>query len=134
LVDVAPITVLIADGRARVRYALGVLLRRQAGIVVVGEADQAESLIEQAESLCPDLVLVDWGLPGLTNGRSIQTLRRRCPEISLIVLSGSPEAQQAALDAGADDFVNKTESAEHLLSTIEQCCGGSTPQATEASK
>lgn len=124
-VEVAVKRVLIADGRTRVRYALGVLLRRQAGIEIVGEADRAESLIEQIEILCPDLVLVDWGLPGLTNGRSMQRLRTRCPEISMIVLSGTPEARQAALEAGADDFINKTESAEHLLSRIEQCCRGS---------
>jgi two-component system KDP operon response regulator KdpE len=100
----------------------------------VGEADQAESLIDQAESLCPDLVLVDWGLPGLTNGSSMQKLRTRCPDTSLIVLSGSPDAEQAAMEAGADDFINKTDSAAHLLSRIEQCCRESEQRQSGESK
>lgn len=114
--------VLIADDRARVRFALGVLLGKLENIVVVGEVADAESLMEQSRECHPDLVLVDWDLPGLKEGSFIKMLQKGCPETKLVVLSGQPEARASALRAGADEFVNKTESPRRLLLVIESCC------------
>jgi two-component system, NarL family, invasion response regulator UvrY len=117
-----PTRVLIADGRARVRFGLRTLLDKASDVEVVGEVEEAEDLIEEIEACCADLVLVDWGLPGLEDAALIETLREICPGVGLIVLSGHPEVKQAALQAGADAFVNKTESPVYLLSVIENCC------------
>ena len=57
--------ILIADDQPKVRFAMRVLLDRQPGLVVVGEAVHADSLLAQAAKACPDLVLLDWELPGL---------------------------------------------------------------------
>ena len=110
--------VLIADGREKVRFALNVLLGREEFIEVVGEAVAADSLMQQIQICSPDLILVDWGLPGLADGPSLQAIRQKCPNAALIVLSGRPEAEEEAVLAGADAFVNKTESPAHLLSVI----------------
>ena len=118
----SPTRVLIADGRARVRFGLRTLLDKASDVEVVGEVEEADDLVEKIEACCADLVLVDWGLPGLENAALIETLRETCPEVGLIVLSGHPEVRQAALQAGADAFVNKTESPVYLLSVIEDCC------------
>jgi DNA-binding NarL/FixJ family response regulator len=118
----SPAKVIIADGRARVRFGLRTLLDRTSDVDVVGEVEKADDLIETIEAYCADLVLVDWGLPGFENEALIKTLREAYPEIGLIVLSGHPEVRQAALNAGADAFVNKTESPIYLLSVIEECC------------
>ncbi len=118
----SPTRVLIADGRARVRFGLRTLLDKASDVEVVGEVEKAEDLIEEIEACCAELVLVDWGLPGLENTELVEALRKACPEVGLIVLSGHPEVRQAALQAGADAFVNKTESPVHLLSVIDQCC------------
>ena len=119
----SPTKVLIADGRARVRFGLRTLLDKASDVEVVGEVEEAEDLIEEIEACCAELVLVDWGLPGLENTTLMETLREACPGVGLIVLSGHPEVKQAALEAGADAFVNKTESPVYLLSVIEDCCG-----------
>ncbi len=118
----SPTRVLIADGRARVRFGLRILLDKQSNVEVVGEVEEAEDLIKEIEACCAELVLVDWGLPGLENAALIEALREACPGVGLIVLSGHPEVRQAALAAGADAFVNKTESPVYLLSVIEDCC------------
>jgi len=65
---------------------------------------------------------VDWGLPGLEDGSLIEALLQACPDTKLIVLSGRPEVKEAAMQAGADAFVNKMETPVHLLSVIEDCC------------
>jgi CheY-like chemotaxis protein len=40
----------------------------------------------------------------------------------VIALSGRPEARQAALEAGVDDFVSKVDPPNRLLAAIERCC------------
>lgn len=113
--------ILLADNQPRVRFALRVLLERQPGLEVVGEATEAEELLAQAEAACPDLVLLGWELPGLAAVGSLAALRRACPKICVIALSGLPEARRAALDAGADAFVSKTDPPGRLLEVIESC-------------
>jgi DNA-binding NarL/FixJ family response regulator len=114
--------ILIADNRPKVRFALRVLLERQPKIESVQEAVHAEDLLSRLEKASPDLVLIGWELPGLASVGSLPALRRACPGASFIVLSGRPEARQAALSAGADAFVSKTDLPEKLLATVSECC------------
>lgn len=113
--------ILIADSRSRVRFALRVLLERQPGLQVVGEAVCAQDLFTQTQTTCPDLLLLGWELSGLMPTGSLDALRQRCPRLSIIALSGRPKARHAALDAGADAFVSKVEPPEHLLAAIDDC-------------
>ena len=113
--------ILFADVQPKVRFALRVLLERQAELEVVGEATDAEELLAQIKMTCPDLVLFDWGLPGLAARDSIAAWREIHPHLFIVALSGYPEARQAALAAGADAFVSKTESPEWLLKAIDEC-------------
>ena len=118
--------VLLADDQPKVRFALRVLLDRQEGLEVVGEAGDAENLLALAEVTHPDLVLLGWELPGLVTERTLSALHELCPGMPVIALSGRPEARQAALAAGVKTFVSKTDLPECLLMAIANCgCGQS---------
>lgn len=109
--------VLLADDQSKVRSALRLLLEHQADIDVLGEAVNATGLLDWARATHPDLVLLDWELPGF--GRDeLDTLRSLCPSLTVIALSGQPEARQAALEAGADGFVSKGDPPERLLEAV----------------
>jgi DNA-binding NarL/FixJ family response regulator len=110
--------ILLADHQSRVRFALRALLAQRPELRIVGEAVDAEDLLTQARVKCPDLILLDWGLQGLA-AMDLLALRKVCPDVVVIVLSGRPEARQATLEAGADAFVSKTDSPERLLVTID---------------
>jgi DNA-binding NarL/FixJ family response regulator len=112
--------ILLADNQPRVRFALRVLLERQPGWQVVGEAVDADGLLDQAEVTRPDLVLLGWELPGLLAAGSLPALRGVCSDLLVIALSGRPEARRASLDAGADAFVSKSDPPERLLAAIEK--------------
>jgi DNA-binding NarL/FixJ family response regulator len=114
--------ILLADGRPKVRFALRVLLERQPGLEVVGEASDACQLLTQVGEICPDLVLLGWELPGLTALESLSSMRDVCPGLSVIALSGRPEARQVALAAGADGFVSKVDPPNRLLEAVDGCC------------
>jgi DNA-binding NarL/FixJ family response regulator len=110
--------ILLADGQARVRFALRVLLARQAGLEVVGEASDAQSLISMVDRTGPDVVLLAWDLPGLDRIGGVVALKERHP-VHVIALSGHPDAQPSTVAAGADAFVSKGEPPERLLGVIE---------------
>ena len=114
--------ILLADPQAKVRFALRVLLERQPGFEVVGEAASVEDLLARTGAACPDVVLLDWNVAGPLANRLIPALRHNCPGVGVIVLSGRPEACRAALAAGADAFVSKGNPPEHLMAAIHRCC------------
>jgi DNA-binding NarL/FixJ family response regulator len=113
--------ILLADDETKVRFALRVLLERQPGLEVVGEAANAEELLAQARPGCPDLVLLDWDLPGAAHVDLLEELRLACPDLRVVALSARPEARQAVLEAGAQGFVCKCDAPERLLSAIAGC-------------
>ncbi len=110
--------ILLADDQKSVRFGLHVLLEQQPGWQVVGEATDAQELLAQTRVTCPDLVLLDWGLPGMGEEKLIAALKGICPNLRVIVFSGRLEIQQEALDAGADKFISKTNPPEQLLAAI----------------
>jgi DNA-binding NarL/FixJ family response regulator len=128
--DVAPMTrtnapskgrasrILIADDEPNVRFALRVLLAQQPGLRVEGEAADAKALLERMEADCPEVVLLDWDLGGVTGDDLLPAMRQRCPRTAVIVLSGKPGIGAAALAAGADAFVSKADPPEGLLAAI----------------
>lgn len=115
--------ILLAERRSEVRFALRVLLERQSGLEVVGEVVNTKDLLNKVEGECPDLVLLDWDLPGLLAGQTVATLRVFCPDLSVIVMSGRFEVKHAALAEGVDAFVHKTNPPDSLLAAIEGCRG-----------
>lgn len=115
--------VLLADSRARTRFALRTLLGQTPGFEVAGEAGDAASLLAQVKVASPQLVLLDWNLRDLASDKILPALRSLCPDLCVIVLSGRPEDEPAVMVAGADAFVSKTDPADRLLAAIHDCCG-----------
>jgi len=111
--------ILLADDESKVRSALRLLLEQHPGLSVVGEAADAGELWGQVQATCPDLLLLDWELPGQQPAELVPAVRRCCPRVSVIALSGRPEARQAALAAGADAFVSKGDPPDRLLAALD---------------
>ena len=122
--------VVLASSRSDLRFALEVFLREQPGVVVIGTAMRARGLLALVESTCPDLVILDWGLPappavgqaGAGEPLSwVQGAARACERPpSIIVLGRNEIDRQAALDAGADFYVQRGDPPETLLATLRQ--------------
>jgi len=110
--------ILLADDQPKVRFALRLLLEREPELNIVGEATEAETLLTQLATTQPDIVLLDWELPGLSHIDSLPTLRTAYPQLLVIALSGRLGTRQAALAAGADAFVSKGNPPEKLLDTL----------------
>ena len=112
--------ILLADNEPRIRFALRVLLTQQQGVEIVGDAADAEDLMNQAKTASPDVVLFHWRLQHLSEVDVLSALRSACPQLHVITLSAQPEAHHASLAAGADAFVSKMDPPERLLAAIEE--------------
>jgi DNA-binding NarL/FixJ family response regulator len=113
--------VLLADDHREVLSALRLLLDDEAGLQVVGEATDVRALLTATAALAPDIVLLDWelpGLPGLPSSDVIRELLARRRDLTIIALSGRTEAERVALQAGASAFVSKGDPPERLLEVL----------------
>jgi len=110
--------IIIADDQPKVRHGLRLLLEREDEVVVLGEAANASELLDLIGTDCPDLLLLDWGLPGMLGAELMDYLRGICPQINIIALSGRPEVEPVALECGALSFISKADPPENLLQVM----------------
>jgi CheY-like chemotaxis protein len=120
--------VLVADDEANVRSALRLLLEQEPIACQVSEAASAECLLRCALVAQPDVVLLDWDLPGLHAPSLLPALRDACPWLAVIALSGRPEERREALAAGADAFVSKVDAPEELQTALLRLGRARTPR------
>ncbi len=112
--------IIVADADQRVRSALRILLQEEPGLVVVGESSDLPSLMAQVAELVPDLVLLDWELPGRPAAAILVAQTTIDYRPMIIVFSARPESEEAVLAAGADAFVSKGDPPEALLSAFRR--------------
>lgn len=106
--------VYLADARPDELSALRLLLL-DLKMDVVGEAIDWATVLDQAPTLRTDILLVDWDLLPEQSGDALGVLRTACPAALVIVLISHLDARhQAALSAGADAFISKSETPDRL--------------------
>jgi DNA-binding NarL/FixJ family response regulator len=119
--------IFLADDQLMVCSALRLLLEHEPGMSIVGEAPDTEQMLAQIEMAQPDIVLLDWELPGLQGSETLARLRAQLAHVRIIALSSLPEARQVALAYGVDAFVSKGEPPEQLLGAMYRLQNGRTP-------
>lgn len=113
--------ILIADDQPSVCSAIRLLLEQEPKVSRMDEATNVHALLECAVKCIPDLLLLDWGLPGGTPEALLPALRCLNPDIYIIVLDSKPQTGQEALEAGANEFVSKNDPPERLLAAVRSC-------------
>lgn len=112
------VRILVADDQSDVRSALTLLLEQQPAVQVIAEATDVVGVLMAVETYLPELVLLDWELPGGPAAGLVRMLRSQWPQLRVIALSSLPEARTAALRAGVDAFVGKGDPPEVLLEAL----------------
>ncbi len=122
------IRIVLADDHAVVREGLRAFLELQEGIEVVGEAADGEEAVEEAERLRPDVLLMDLVMPRLDGVGAMRELRRRRPEIRVIVLTSFAEDERLlpAIQAGAAGYLLKNVEPSALARAVRAAHAGET--------
>jgi two-component system, OmpR family, KDP operon response regulator KdpE len=112
----APV-ILVADDDSRILLSLRVALEARG--YVVRTAPNGPSAVAAAEAIRPDLMLVDLAMPGMDGVEVVERIRT-WSRLPIVVLSAHTDEQHKvrALDAGADDYVDKPFSNEELLARV----------------
>jgi two-component system, NarL family, response regulator NreC len=120
--EVLMIRVLLVDDQAVVRHALRVRFHLEPDLQVVGEASTGSEALTLAQTLSPDVVLMDIAMPGMDGIEATAALRRVVPQSTVVLLSIHDDAQTRgrAQAAGAVAFVEKRGATDSLLAIICQ--------------
>jgi DNA-binding NarL/FixJ family response regulator len=132
-----PITVLIADDHPVVRQGLRTFLGVQDDLEVVGEAADGAQAVSLAETLRPDIVLLDLNMPAGGGLAALQELRARGLPARVLVLTSMTERGHVlpAVRAGAAGYLYKDVDPPVLAQAIRAVAGGNVlfaPEAAEA--
>jgi two-component system phosphate regulon response regulator PhoB len=126
-------TVLVVEDEPAIQELIAYTLR-QAGHQPL-RADTAEYAMQLVQSALPDLVLLDWMLPGLSGIELARRLRadKRTRGIPIIMLTARVEEQEkiAGLEAGADDYITKPFSPRELNARVKAVLRRRAPQMTD---
>lgn len=114
------IQIFIVDDYAIVREGLRALITTETDMVVVGEAADFETAVQQCLNLQPDVVILDLALPNNEGIEVIKAIKQRCPQIHLLVLTNFAEEERvlAAMKAGAQGYMLKDATPEDIVQAI----------------
>jgi two-component system, NarL family, response regulator NreC len=120
------IKLLIADDHIVLRSGLRMLIDAQSDMEVVGEADNGSQVLVLAESLQPDLILLDLSMPGLGGLETLPLLKKIAPRTRILILTMHDDESylRQALRDGASGYVLKRAADTELLSAIRSVMRG----------
>jgi len=120
------IRILIADDQELVRTGFRVVLDAEPDLEVIGEADDGLAAIEAAETLRPDVVLMDIRMPNLDGIEATRRIAARdgSPRILILTTFDLDDYVYEALRAGASGFLLKNMAGEDIVAAVRQVARG----------
>jgi two-component system invasion response regulator UvrY len=122
-VDVArPIRIVLIEDNEVFRQALRVLLELGGEIEIAAEAEEGERAVELCRQHEPDVILLDYRLPGMDGVRVARRVRAACPRVAVVVLTAAAQEREieALLENGAVACVRKNEPLDAILDAIRR--------------
>jgi two-component system phosphate regulon response regulator PhoB len=128
-----PANILVVEDEPAIQELIAVNLEHAGHHVI--RSNDAEAALGVVRNALPDLMLIDWMLPGMSGVALARQLRQdeRTKQIPIILLTArSAETDKiAGLEAGADDYVTKPFSPRELLARIKALLRRRAPQMTD---
>jgi DNA-binding NarL/FixJ family response regulator len=121
----AAVRIVLVEDNDVFREALELLLGLRPEVEVVGSVADGERAVEACTRLAPDVVLMDYRLPGLDGVQATRALRAAVPGASVICLTAqaSPREIEALRAAGAVDCLTKDEHLDEIVAAILRAAG-----------
>ena len=118
---------LLVDDHALLRQGLAELLGAVPEFHILGTAASADEGLLLALADPPDIVLLDWHLPGIQGNDALQRFKQQLPECLVIILTASDDQAdlRQALASGANGYVLKHTEPEQLVTQLRNCHKGS---------
>lgn len=120
------IAVLLVDDHAYIRTGIRYLLESTPDIEVVDTASNGIEAVAKANSLHPDVVIIDISMPFMDGIEATKQICECCPQTHILVLSLYPDKEyiRSALQAGAHGYILKHQLGDELLEAIRSIYEG----------
>ncbi len=120
------VRILIVDDHAMVRLALAEAIDQHEDLELAGEAENGDRAIELYRELQPDVVTMDYQLPGMKGDEVIAAIREEFPEARIVLLSiyDTEESLWRAVEAGALGCVSKAVEINEMIAAIREVARG----------
>ena len=117
---------MLVDDHFAVRVGMAASLKFESDISVVAEAGSGEEAIAIYREQQPDVVVMDWRLPGMSGVDAVGEIRKEFPGAKIMMLSvyEGEEDVFKALKAGASAYVLKSADRDEVLTAIRTVAGG----------
>lgn len=114
------IRILLADDHEMVRRGLRQMIQKQDDLDIVGEASNGEEAVELTRKNFPHIIIMDVNMPVMDGIEATKKIKTEMPQMRIIGLSlhDSPEVIQDMRNAGASNYLTKSEAFESLIATI----------------
>ena len=110
----------IADADSTVRLAIQMTLQQKPGYQVIGIAVNGNGLSSQLKTTQPDVLLLDWYLPGEPMNELIADIRALELQLKIVGISIHPEDKSEARAAGVDHFITKAGPPDELMILLDK--------------
>ena len=119
------VRVALAEDNRVFREALELLLGMQPEVEVVASVENGNDVVEVCREHDPDVIVMDYRLPGLDGVQATAAVRRECPNVSVVCLTASANLRQmeALIAAGAVACLTKDEPLEDIVAAIRDAAG-----------
>jgi DNA-binding NarL/FixJ family response regulator len=120
------IRVLCVDDNHLVADALKTKLRLAGGFEWLGQVTEATGLVELADRIKPDIILLDIDMPGEDPFDVLEALTNECPETRVVMFSGHVRGDliDKAVEAGAWGYISKNDGTESIVSSLHRVAEG----------
>jgi DNA-binding NarL/FixJ family response regulator len=120
-----PIRVLLVEDNQVFREALELLLGMRADVEVVAAVGDGAAAVPACIQHRPDVVLMDYRLPGLDGVQATTALRESCPDAAVVCLTASanPREVKALYEAGASACLTKDRELDEIVAAIARAAG-----------
>ena len=117
-----PIRLVLVEDNQVFREALELLLGLQSDIEVVATVGDGSSAAEVVRMHKPDVVLMDYRLPGLDGVQATRAVREACPDVAVVCLTASANFREidALYEAGAVACLSKDQALDEIVDAIRR--------------
>jgi DNA-binding NarL/FixJ family response regulator len=117
---IGKLRILLADDHEVVRHGVRMLIEKEPGWEVCGEAADGRKAVALAEKLAPDVVVLDIGMPELNGLEAARQIKRARPKSEVLIFTGEESEQliHEIFAAGARSYILKSDIGAHLVAAI----------------
>jgi len=123
--------IIVVEDTKTTRYRLVSLLDGQNGCKVVASMESAEEALDYLAGNCIDLVVLDLGLPGLSNDLAVKAIKTACPDMDILVYTATADDDKVftVLKAGATGYLLKDAQPMEIIAAVEEIKAGGSPMS-----